>query len=506
MKIRSIPVSILMILSFSSFALSKDISSLDLNEVSIPDEFGFIKEVYQSPAHAEKGTKTIFYIQDAHGNYEAQKNLASILEYLIETYGLQVILLEGGITDKDWSYIRSWAAPEERRRKADELLKDGIISGEAYVDISTDFPLKFQGIEDKELYEKNMTAYMAVDGFRKDAKEVLEPLRDVTEALKKRIYSSRLKRFDESMEAYSKDEIELIEYIEYLYKMASKEKLDLSSYKNFSAFLNTVRMEKKIDFKKVESERDGLLDALTEILQESQMHELLMKSLKFREGEILAGEFYSYLRDFAKRYKVRISGYGNLDRYIDYIRSYESLDKTELLDNLNNIENEFAKVLCKSDDQKTLFVMAKNIALLEKFLMLKLSPEDLKYYKENRRSFITSDWRGFLEERSEKFRVKPRVPDNLLPIDRNLRALEAFYNAAFERDRAFLRNSLKKMEKERANISALIAGGFHTENLTRLFMDNDISYVVISPILTEETDWERFEKLRLQSYQTRTWD
>ncbi|MEE8359953.1 MAG: hypothetical protein V3S04_03400, partial [Candidatus Omnitrophota bacterium] len=168
MKISSVPVSILIILSFSSLALSNDISSLDLNEVSISDEFGFIREIYQSPAHAEKGSKTVFYIQDAHGNYEAQKNLASILEYLIKTYGLQVILVEGGITDKDWSYIRSWAAPEERRRKADELLKEGVISGEAYVDISTDVPLKFQGIEDKELYEKNMTAYMAVDGFREE--------------------------------------------------------------------------------------------------------------------------------------------------------------------------------------------------------------------------------------------------------------------------------------------------------------------------------------------------
>jgi len=265
-------------------------------------------------------------------------------------------------------------------------------------------------------------------------------------------------------------------------------------------------MEEKIDFKKVESERDGLIKTLTETLQEGQMQELLIKSLKFREGEILAGVFYSYLRGFAERHKVRISDYGNLNRYIDYIRSYESLDKIELLDNLSSIENEFAKVLCKNDDQRTLFVMAKNIGLLEKFLMLKLSPEDLKYYKEKRGSFIMADWRSFLEKRSEKFRVKPRVPHDLSPIDRNLRALEAFYDAAFERDRAFLRNSLKKMDKERANISALIAGGFHTENLTRLFMDNGISYVVISPVLTEPTDWERFEKLRLQSYQTRTWD
>ncbi|MFH1753734.1 MAG: hypothetical protein ABH875_06080 [Candidatus Omnitrophota bacterium] len=506
MRIISILILILAILFLPGQALSKGISSLDLNSVSIPAESGTIKEVYRSPARAERGSKTIFHIQDAHGNYEAQKNLAAILEHLIKTYGLQVILVEGGITDKDWSYLRSWASPEERRRKAGALLKEGIISGEAYVDISTDFQLKFQGIEDKELYEKNMEAYMAVDEFKKEAIEVLEALDEVLVELKKRIYTSRLRKFDESREAYSAGKMELIEYIGYLDEVAAREKLDLSSYGNFSIFFDTVRMEKEIDFKKVEGERDSLIKSLTEAMDEGNMKELLMMSLKFKEGQIIAGDFYSRLRDMALAHGVGLNKYANLNKYIDYIINYERLDKIKLLDNLSEIEERFVEALCKSEDQKRLFVIAKDVALLEKFFMLRLSPEEFKYYKENKGSFVTADWRDFLEGRAKRFRIKPQIPYDLTPVDKNLTALESFYNAAFDRDKAFLRNSLTKMEKEKADISVLIAGGFHTENLKRLFMDEGISYIVILPMLTEATDFERFERIRLESYRTRAWD
>jgi hypothetical protein len=84
--------------------------------------------------------------------------------------------------------------------------------------------------------------------------------------------------------------------------------------------------------------------------------------------------------------------------------------------------------------------------------------------------------------------------------------LETFYKVAFERDQAFLRNSLKKLDKEKENLAALVVGGFHTKNLTSLFMKEGISYVVVAPALSQETDWERFERIRFESYQTRTWD
>ena len=79
---------------------------IDLNKVSMPEEFGTIKEVHKTPLLYNKDAKMIFHIQDVHANYEAQKNLANILEYLIMTYGVNLILVEGGITDKEILFKR----------------------------------------------------------------------------------------------------------------------------------------------------------------------------------------------------------------------------------------------------------------------------------------------------------------------------------------------------------------------------------------------------------------
>jgi len=68
----------------------EETGTIDPFDIFIPDQYGTIIETY-------KGTngKLIVHIQDAHANYEGQRNLASILEVLITDYDLELILREG---------------------------------------------------------------------------------------------------------------------------------------------------------------------------------------------------------------------------------------------------------------------------------------------------------------------------------------------------------------------------------------------------------------------------
>ena len=91
-------------------------------------------------------------------------------------------------------------------------------------------------------------------------------------------------------------------------------------------------------------------------------------------------------------------------------------------------------------------------------------------------------------------------------VSSSLPVLESFYEIAYKRDDAFLRNSLKRMEKDRDRAAILITGGFHTKNLTRLFMENGIAYLVITPNLSQKTDDELYDRILKESYRTRTWD
>ncbi len=495
-----------LIFGFSNLIFAKDGGSIDLDKVSIPKEFGLVKEVYQSPLRIKKDERIIFHIQDVHVNYEAQKSLANILEYLIKEYGLEVILVEGGITDKDFSYIREWAPIEERREKAEELLKEGIISGETYVDIATDLPLKFQGIEDKGLYESNMESYLKVESFRPDALNLIGIIKDNVERLKKFIYTRQLKEFDKYKSDYKSEKAELVEYFKYLDELASKEGVDLERFPNHRTLLEIAHLEKGIDFKKVEKERDNLIKRLTDILPKKNYNKLILKSIEFKEGKRSPGEFYSYLEGLSIQQKINLKKYKNLSFYTKYISTYERLEREKLFKEVNEIEDILSDVLCKNDQQKRLFMISKNLSILESLLRLKLTPEDYDYYKTNKRDFDIKGWNDFLLRHSKRFRIGVTIPRETSVIDGNFGTLESFYDVSFRRDEAFLRNSIKKMEKERARLAVLIAGGFHTKNLTRLFTANDISYIVITPKVTQKTDDALYDRILKESYRTRIWN
>ena len=49
-----------------------------------------VKEIYKGSPN-----KVVIHIQDAHNNYEAQTNIANIIDLLVEQYGLTVAGIEG---------------------------------------------------------------------------------------------------------------------------------------------------------------------------------------------------------------------------------------------------------------------------------------------------------------------------------------------------------------------------------------------------------------------------
>ena len=102
--------------------------------ISIHKDNGLIKDLFQGT-----NGKLIVHIQDAHVNYEGQKSLARILENLIEEHGIELVLVEGGFGDVGLSSLRYFSTQKRREEIADTYLKKGMIAGEEYLDIISDF-------------------------------------------------------------------------------------------------------------------------------------------------------------------------------------------------------------------------------------------------------------------------------------------------------------------------------------------------------------------------------
>jgi len=416
-----------------------DIEATDLTDpayITIPEQYGTIIETH-------KGTngKTIIHIQDAHMNYEGQKNEAMLIESLLEDYGLNLILLEGKVTDFNFNYIRERASVEERAQKADELLKDGVINGVNYVNIATDYPMNIQGIEDKKIYDDNRDGLWEIDKFKGLAAEYVDKMTAASDAIKSGIYNNALLDLDTKKKEYDAEKIDLLGYYEYLYGKAEETSIPLYTFPNFQSLINANNLEKKIDLAKI------------------------------RDGSASDEE---------------------MDTYSEYLEATRELNINELFKEEPLLEDVVQNALATTYDQKKLLKISKALSVMGNLLKIKVVPEEYNYFMENKKDFDAQFWSDFLEQKSRELGISADIPSNYYVVNDNLAKVANFYSIAAERDKVFLEKTNEHIQKAGAETAILVAGGFHTPTLTDLLADAGYSYIVISPKVTTETNDELY--------------
>ncbi len=152
------------------FQRSKNPSDF-FESLAVPDSIGQIKKNFQGSRD-----RLIIHIQDAHVNEDAQRNIASILDYFAKNYGLKLITLEGAegrLYPEAFSFFPDQRA---RRQVADYFLREGRLSGPMYLAVVDRPGLELYGVENGELYEENRRAYLDALTYKRRDEEVLARL------------------------------------------------------------------------------------------------------------------------------------------------------------------------------------------------------------------------------------------------------------------------------------------------------------------------------------------
>ncbi len=456
-------------------------------EIRIPAQYGTVKEIFDTPATTQEAGRMIIHIQDAHCNYEAQKNMAQVLEYLVKEHGLRLIMVEGGSGNVNLSFLRNYADGKSRLEIADKYLKEGKIAGEEYLDIVSDFPLELYGIEDEALYDAHLAAFQQVDSFRGEGLKYLEGLSGILNSLKPHIYSAELQQLEQKKSGNEDKTVSLVEYCQYLAEMAKKKSLELKDYPHLVAFCEIARLEKEIDFKAAELERNIFIKDLAKLLDEKSVQELINKTQEFKAKKITKKEYYSFLKSKGEERLDLKSNYPQLDVYIKYVTISKEVNAADLLKEVSAIEERIKEVLFTNAEQRRLNEIVKSSQILTKILNFELTPEDYESFRANRLQFSTASWIDFLTQNCNKYNLALKPSASNL-IDENLQQLEGFYQLGVEREKAFIRNMVNKINESNEKIVVLITGGFHTPGITRMLKDKGYSYAVVAPVITKKSD------------------
>lgn len=478
--------------SFTDDIAISETVSVDTKTFTIPSHMGEIVDRYSGSSG-----KVVIHIQDAHCNVFAQKKISDIIDYLVNEYGISVLNLEGGAGEYDLSSFTSISDNEVRREVAGHFMKTGEISGGEYFAINNPERVRLWGIEDTELYLKNLEVYRDSLSYREDALLIIEDLDRSLSAIKRRIYGRELMALDTSYRAYKTGETDFSDYVAGLVIQSQSSGLDLGVYPNVRFLCLAMESEKNIDFGKANVERDLIVHELEKRFSRNEIRELVARSLDFRTKKITTGDFYNYLARKAGFYGIDLGGYPNFKVYLEYIGAYDSVDRRAVMDELEDLEIDTRKKLYTSDTQKELDALSMNLALLMNIFELRLTSRDYDKFKRDNLSFQARAFNEFISANAARRYTGESAAPVPEKLDEYLDRITAFYEYSFSRDTVFIDNAIFSGERissgeqgytDKSSYSSamLMTGGFHTDNLSSIMREREISYVSIMPCFTSE--------------------
>ncbi|MDD4957465.1 MAG: hypothetical protein PHQ61_07510 [Candidatus Omnitrophica bacterium] len=459
-------------------------ASLPIEDIGIAIDAGTIKSRY-----AGDSGKVIVHIQDAHCNFEAQSNINKILDQLTKECGIRLISVEGAEGVVDTSWFRAFPDADIRKEVATYFMKKGEITGAEFFSIVSDYNGKIFGAENREYYIENLKSFTEVFPYKESIEDYFKGLRDISNRLKTVVYSPELLEVDSKIREFDGKDLELGHFAAFLNKEAIANGVSTSDLVNFTKLLDTLEYEDKIDFDTVDQERSAYIEALSKKLNKEEMTELVGQSIKFKKGYIKAVDFYTFLRDLAKLYEIPITQeYPNLFYYYIYTKLYEGIDNEQLFKEIDILETRLKDRLFKDDTQRTLDRSDATINMYVNLVNIELTNEDYDVFKEYLSESNVEEVVSFIKNLSDRYGMRYEIGTVPAEVKDNLPKMVNFYEIAMKRDRALIDNTLKFMEKEGNDRCVLIAGGFHTRGIKDLLEKAEISYLVVTPKITKDTE------------------
>ena len=133
----------------------------------IPPEWGNVQEL-------QGDAPQVVLIQDAHGQYEAQKNTAAILDFLHRQKGIGRLFLEGGAGRLDPGRLKFFNEPVFNRKAADLLAREAEAGGaEIFLVSNPSSKAPAYGLEDPGLYLQDLETFRQVMRARPEGEKYL---------------------------------------------------------------------------------------------------------------------------------------------------------------------------------------------------------------------------------------------------------------------------------------------------------------------------------------------
>ncbi len=434
-----------------------------LTDVVMP--YGAVREVHRSAA---PGSPLVIHIQDAHELENAQRNIGAIVEGLRAKRGVTLVGLEGARAAVEVAPFGPTRRADLRRAVAEILLRRGYIGGAEHAALVSVTPPALWGIENAADYRANIEAVTESRRLRPLAEGRVRDLLRAAEGLKDKIYGPAMREFDRRLQNHAARREGLNVFVPYLLSVLPAGE---TVPPNVSLLRDVIKTEEDLNFRTVETERLSLVESLAARLTPAELETLLKDSLALKMDRLSFGAYQQRLIALCRAHGLDLDRRRALVAYMAYVDRAERIDKDALLSELGDLQENLPRRLSARAEERRLADVLRRLDLLRRLTANEMSPVDWGRYLADRPGVL-----GVAGElRSLGATIEGTVEESLLlPFER-------FCEAALRRNEGLLNNLLDKMRAEKVDSAVLVAGGFHTRDLTERMRRAGVSYVVVSP-------------------------
>jgi preprotein translocase subunit SecA len=413
---------------------------------ALESPFGTVRAVFSPPR--SKGI--IVHIQDVHGNPEAQTNISRLLRRLHSTLPIGLVALEGAFGPMDIRRFREYPRQDVIKTVADYFLRENRISGAGHALFAMEGSIPpVVGVDDKARYAANIRAYLDSTGRRDAVQTRLSRLLEKARLEKRSVFSPRLAEVDRWIESYHKGGLSLGDYL-----MGLGAYVPLTEFPEITLFRDAFALEKTIDFRRVEAERESILRRTAPRLTRRESSSLARAGAAYRRGDASPVRFYQELEEARRQHRIPLGDGGPWGRYLRYITLADRLDGERLFQELRGAQARAYAGLARSDRERRLIAESRTLGLARQLTDFSLTDLDLAEYEKS-----------------------PFALDDLRPF-------EAFYREAARRDAAMAENLLKATASAGPSPVVLVTGGFHSQGIGERVEKAGFSRIVVVPTIT----------------------
>ncbi|MEI8218949.1 MAG: hypothetical protein WCG51_07890, partial [Elusimicrobiota bacterium] len=381
--------------------------------------------------------------------------------------------------------------PAIRTRVVNALVNDGRLTGSELYAMNSARPPMLAGLENEKLHKENIVRLGKIIENKPRFEKTLKSLRAELGVMQARHFTTQNKRLSRIIESYRAGKLSTGEYhtllAKYIERISRTPRaynnvfsLNIDQYPDIKTHLALSALTEHMDYGRVATQMQRFMQGLKGVMPFREYSALLAKSKNFSDMDRLYAVLSTMMSGpadagpWVSAAQRELARYGELKKFFAYIALKEKINPVGLVREDARLVEDLRAALSRSVSEQEVAFLVDFFDCFDAYLLNRLTAADYEYFKSRFEKF-RGVWGKYV------FENRVNALADVFPL------LDEYYAVNAQRNDVFMQALHLPTMGSNRDVSVVVSGGFHTDGLTALLAQKKISYVTITPNVTQDT-------------------